>query len=340
MREFLVGLVVLCGVVAVPSKAAEETETLWRFDFANDMFADSDNLFSAGWSVQWHPQGAASWEDLGVGRTSALIARVIPGLEPAEGLEVRRGYSISQVIQTPEDLSQTELIEDDVPYAGALGWSTAWTALNDKKLNSFQFYIGVLGPNSYAEEVQTFVHVDLGFGEEPMGWDNQLGNELLLNVNYALARKLVGFGNQDRFGGDLSVGGELALGNLFTHAQAGVGLRAGWNLPGGFAPVPDMAGRGMALDTTLHKREDAWRIYGTLIGRGTAVAYTALLDGNLNEDSHSVEYDPSLAQLVAGLHVERGGWAAHFTMFLSEDPKEENAKSDLTWGNLSFQWTL
>ena len=51
MREFLVGLVVLCGVVAVPSKAAEETETLWRFDFANDMFADSDNLFSAGWSV-------------------------------------------------------------------------------------------------------------------------------------------------------------------------------------------------------------------------------------------------------------------------------------------------
>ena len=275
-----------------------------------------------------------------MGRTSALIARVIPGLEPAEGLEVRRGYSISQVIQTPEDLSQTELIEDDVPYAGALGWSTAWTALNDKKLNSFQFYIGVLGPNSYAEEVQTFVHVDLGFGEEPMGWDNQLGNELLLNVNYALARKLVGFGNQDRFGGDLSVGGELALGNLFTHAQAGVGLRAGWNLPGGFAPVPDMAGRGMALDTTLHKREDAWRIYGTLIGRGTAVAYTALLDGNLNEDSHSVEYDPSLAQLVAGLHVERGGWAAHFTMFLSEDPKEENAKSDLTWGNLSFEWTL
>ena len=305
MKSMISTLVVIAGLAVGSAEAADESATLWRFDFANDMFADSDNLFSAGWSVQWHPQGAADWDALGVGRVSSLITEIVPGLDPKEGMEVRRGYSISQVIQTPEDLSQTELIEDDVPYAGALGWSTAWTVLDDKKLNSFQFYVGVLGPNSYAEEVQTFVHVDLGFGEEPMGWDNQLDDELLLNMNYALARKVVVFGDQDRFGGDFSVGGELALGNLFTHAQAGVGLRAGWNLPGGFAPVPDMAGRGMALDTTLHKTDDRWRIYGTVIGRGTAVAHTALLNGNRNKNSHNIKYEPILPQLITGLHIER-----------------------------------
>lgn len=63
------------------------------------------------------------------------------------------------------------------------GWSESWSAFDNQRFNAFQIYVGVLGPYSLAEQFQTQVHkwVD---SEKPLGWDNQLKTEPLLNLNY------------------------------------------------------------------------------------------------------------------------------------------------------------
>ena len=269
---------------------------------------------------------------------SRWIAENVPGLDDDPDLYVRRGQGIGQIIQTPEDLSATEVIEDDLPYAGTLGLANSWTAFNDKKMNTFQIYVGVLGPPSLAEEVQTFVHVDMGLGDEPMGWDNQLDTELLLNLNYGLGRKLGTLGNTDGFSADLSVGGSASLGNLFTQAQAGLETRIGWRVPRGFTPVPDMAGRGIIVDPVLEDRgERPTRFYLTFVARSAAIGYTVLLDGNTFEDSHSIDYDPYVHQLISGTHLHVGDWRFHFNIYFSSNPAEDTSKSDLTWGNFSIE---
>ncbi len=313
---------------------------LWRFEFDNDFFGGSDDFFTAGWSIQRHGPAVASWDELGLSKPARWIADFVPGISGGKGLSVRRGMAFGQIIQTPGDLSQTALIEDDLPYAGVLGVANSWAALSDDRLNVFQVYLGVLGPASFAEEVQTFVHSDLNMGEDPMGWDNQLSNELIVNLNYALARKMASVGEKRTgFAADLSYGGSLGLGNLFTHAQVGLQSRFGWRLSEGFAHIPDVAGRGVVVEPVLGGPPPGKsQFYFSLVARGSALAYTVLLDGNTFTDSHSVEYDPYSVQLIFGTHFVRGAFGAHFTLYLSSNPVEESTNSDLSWGNFSVDY--
>src|SRR6267154_906426 len=71
-----------------------------------------------------------------------------------------------------------------------LGASVSWSAYDNRRLAALQVYAGCMGPCSAAEPVQKFVHGDLGFGPFPRGWDNQLVNKALFNVNYEYRYKL------------------------------------------------------------------------------------------------------------------------------------------------------
>jgi hypothetical protein len=270
---------------------------------------------------------------------SRWIVDHVPGIAGNAGTRVRHGFGIGQIIQTPNDLSQAELIEDDLPYAGVLGLANSWTALSDERLNTFQLYLGVLGPASLAEEVQTFVHTDLGLGEDPMGWDNQLDNEPVINLNYAMARKLGRLGHRGGFSGDLAAGGSLGLGNLFSQIQAGLQTRFGWNLPEGFVHIPDMAGRGVIVNPVLEGPDaGATRFYFSAVVRAAAIGYTVLLDGNTFEDSHNVDYDHHMVQSIIGTHFNHGDFGLHFNLYLSANPADDSSQSDLTWGNVSLDY--
>ncbi len=326
-----------------PASAQEEPPArtvLWHLGFDDDVFGGSDDFFTAGWSLQRHSSAVDSWDGLNLSRPSRWIADFVPGLSGGDGRRVRKGIGLNQIIQTPEDLSRTDLIQDDVPYAGVLGVANSWMVLDNDGLNAFQIYLGMLGPASMAEQVQCFVHSDLGFGEDPMGWDNQLGNEPIVNLNYALARKIAGTGGERKgLGADLSYTGNLGLGNLFTHAQIGLEARLGWRLPEGFAPLPDVIGRGIIMDPVLDgPLPGETRFYFSAVARNSLMAYTALLDGNLFQDSHSVDYDRYVAQILLGAHLEHGAFGIHFTFYFSSNPVRALKTSSPSWGNLSVEY--
>ncbi len=327
--------------VCAEDETSTEDQVLWRFTFDNDLGRQSDDFFSAGWSFQRHSTNVDSWDDLKLSSPSRWIANFVPGIGERDGLRLRKGIGLGQIIQTPADLTESALIEDDVPYAGALGIANSWLAFNNDRLNAFQVYLGVLGPASYAEEMQKFIHNDLNMGTDPKGWDNQLENELLINLNYSILRKIAQLGvNQKGFAADLAYSGDLGLGNLFTQAQLGLQSRFGWRLPEGFSEIPDVAGRGIIMDPVLSGEAygNKARFYFSAAVRGSVIGYTVLLDGNTFEDSHSVEYDPYMAQLIMGMHYNYGRLGLHLSGFYGSNPAADAVSSDISWGNFSMDY--
>src|SRR5262245_35773323 len=206
-----------------------------RVEFDNDSFIGSDDAFSAGWSLQLHSQLRDEWD-----RAYASWIGKFPGLgDDGRGDRITRwAYGITQVIITPKDITIEDPQPADAPWAGLLGVTGTWAAYNNRRLAALQVYLGCMGPCSQAEDVQIFIHDNLGLGKHPEGWGNQLSNRALANGNYEYRYKLLANEVADylpgRFAFDLGVGGQAAVGNLNTSLSVQGEFRFGWGLPMGF----------------------------------------------------------------------------------------------------------
>jgi hypothetical protein len=319
-----------------------EERSLWRLEWDNDAFVRVDNGFTAGWSLQRHSRQHDRWQEMGPSKVSAWISRTVPGLEDHGGRVVKRANGLTQMTMTPEDISNPDPQPGDVPWAGSLGWSESWYAFDNRSLNAFQIYLGILGPYSLADSFQVQIH-DWINADEPLGWDNQLETEPLLNLNYSYKRKLVSLGEYANtgFAGDFAVGAEGALGNLVTNAGLTLEGRFGWGLPEGFAQLADPPGYGIMLDPEkgavgkLH-------VYLSIIVRVEATAHSVFLDGNLlrNSPHPGLDYETISHTTVFGLHADRGRYAIHFNFYKYNDlPFESvNPLTDMTWGNITFEY--
>jgi len=198
-RIVLIILFLVCANAGVASElaaadsASVESET-WRFEFDNDVFFNKDNKISSGLSLQNHSAVTGSWEALqGVPDFVRRWGKAIPTLTE-ERLICRAGIAMGQVIQTPDDLSRSDLIEDDVPYAGVLTLQATWYAFNDNEFRGLEITAGVAGPPSLAEQTQKTVHKLIG-SPDPKGWDHQLDTEPVINFNYMRKHKIWRRGN-------------------------------------------------------------------------------------------------------------------------------------------------
>ena len=94
------------------------------------------------------------------------------------------GFAIGQNIYTPDDKASTVLIPNDRPYAGYL-YGSAFDTVYNQLLSRDQFHnelqMGMVGSDSYAEQVQTEFHKIIG-SELPMGWGNQVYNHFVCDL--------------------------------------------------------------------------------------------------------------------------------------------------------------
>ena len=207
-------------------------------------------------------------------------------------------YRVSQLMYTPDDIREEELIEDDRPYAGVLLWSTHLHSYRENFSNRYWLSLGAVGPISGAEQVQEIIHglIDVNTAE---GWDNQLDNEFtFLLANERLYRLRNGtFSNGREW--DLVSMTELMAGTLRSEAGAGIGLRFGRNLLQSFPAASLVPGRNInPLSASLASE---WHLFVNLYGR--YVFNDITLDGTYFRDSHSVELTNEQAFISLG-----GAW--------------------------------
>lgn len=326
---------------------------MWRFEIDNDAFLGSDSNFSNGWSIQHHSLRYSTWEESKAFDWVKWVGQHFPTLGD-EGSIVRYARGIGQNLITPEDIENPNPPPDDLPYAGTLHYNQGWQRFNPETASIFQINIGVLGEEAFGEEVQKFVHDDLGAGDTPEGWDTQRDTEIILNFGYNHLWRVLQFGEYDNaWGGQVMTGTGIHIGNLLTGADVGFAFRYGWNIPEGFNSYPAPPGRGFFSNLTLAKPASAspHSVEFVLAGRVTGIAYSVLYDGSvITDDERDVEREDFVFAGLFGINYH------HYDMLslrlsllmtsdlLDEDalpapqPGQEKTESDNSYGTVMIDF--
>lgn len=300
----LIGLMPFTAMAELQNAKASKT---FSFYLENDTFAGTDSNYTSGVRLTWiSPDLTQYLEHPRLPEWGHPVIRRLPFInEP--GFQRAIYLSIGQNIYTPEDTERSDLIEDDRPYAGLAYFAIGFQSKNTRRMDTLEFDLGIVGPHSHAGDVQTRVHEWLD-SPTPMGWDNQLNDEVVLEVVYMHKKKLLqsGLGNGFNYDFIPHVGG--GLGNLKTYVNAGAQFRVGWNLPNDFgtflicpgcecnAPIDEQ-------DPRFFPRYHRFGIHVFTALDVHAVLHDIFLDGNTFQDSHSVDKKHLTADLMAGFSL-------------------------------------
>jgi len=287
--------------LAVASPAAADEDGLppgtFTLTVENDRFVNTDRHYTHGTRFGWVSDKTTGGPDV----VRDTLDMLYPLADVSGG---RIGFTLGQSIFTPEDTATRDLVLDDRPYAGWLYGAVAlyaeadWTGPTGHEyttLDSVELSLGVVGPASYADEVQNGWHEIIGVSRAN-GWDHQLDNEpavaLFFERKWRPDPLEVG-----GFEADLipHLGG--SLGNVFTLANAGITFRIGENLKTDFGPPqirPAFSGPGAVSPDT----DWAWYLFAG--AQGNAVGRNIFLDGNTFSDSHSVDSKPFVGDFQFG----------------------------------------
>jgi hypothetical protein len=148
-----------------------------------------------------------------------------------------------------------------------------------------EIHTGIVGPSSGGEKMQRFIHKILE-SAEPMGWDNQLKDEILLQIYYSMRVRAFRTGADKGLGTELIQKANLGGGNVYTYAGFGFLVRAGWNIPMDFGGSSSRPGVG--------SEPGLWRTKGFgfnvfASANVQTVLRNLFLDGNTFKDSHRVD---------------------------------------------------
>ena len=263
---------------------------------------ENDDLANNG--DQHYTQGIRLSYSLGENRTPYWATRVAETL-PDLGMKmeaVRFGLAAGQNMYTPKNIFTPSMVRTDRPYAGWLYLGTflqrrGLTSRETPVLDNIELDLGIIGPESLAEETQTWWHA-LGGWIVPLGWHNQLKSEPGLVLKYDRQWKFSPSQPEAGWGLEFIPHAGVSLGNVQTFAVAGGVLRAGYNLPDDFGTQNIDSLATQAGGRTLNTHCVGGYFFVGLDGR--AVARNAFLDGNLWRHSLSVEKEPLVADFRAG----------------------------------------
>jgi len=98
----------------------------------------------------------------------------------AENAKLQMEFTLLQQIYTPLNLSSSNVLDFDRPYAGWLGLLTQVRRIKQKEIIITGLEIGVAGEQSGAGKLQTWWHAKNGM--EVPTWEQELGNKFLANL--------------------------------------------------------------------------------------------------------------------------------------------------------------
>jgi lipid A 3-O-deacylase len=275
--------------------------TAWAWDgesvslkLENDATVSSDRHYTQGGLLSYMSadDGLPGW------------MKVVSDNLPTFGYKVgaaKWGVGFGQEIYTPENLLSPVLQTNDRPYAG---WLFARFSLQRRGelaprwsvLENFHLDLGVIGPESQAEDTQKVWH-----GKDPQGWAHQLKSELGVALRYERLFYFDAIRWDDGWGLQVipHVGG--SAGNIATLMNAGGTLRFGYNLPD---------------ESAVGREELKWGAYLHAGTDGRFVLHNIFLDGNTWHSSHRVTKRPFVGDVWIGLGIVLKNVELSFAQYL------------------------
>ena len=313
---------------------ADDGQRLSIIEENDSLFFDSDKHYTQGLRIGYLGPDVA--QDSGWNEPFDLLGGFLPAFPAAETERSRRyGLSLGQSFFTPSVIAADPPDPRDRPYAGWLYFGVDLLQDTDRRmLEHLELQFGVVGPAALGEQVQRQWH-ELVDATEPLGWASQLENEPGIVLSYERKWRLT-------LAGDGSTGVDLipelggSLGNVFTYGEASVLLRFGRNLQADYGPArirPALSGTDYFNSDYM---DGNFGIYGFVGAQGRAVARNIFLDGNTFQSSASVDKEPLVADLQAGVSIFwRNGARLDAAVMYRTDEFEGQDKADAI-GIVSF----
>lgn len=136
-------------------------------------------------------------------------------------------FMLSQTMYAPDNLKLEHHVPGDRPYAGMLIGGVGYEFFQDPA-SEWTHYgeldFGMIGPAAMCKDTQTAIHKLLNC-RKPMGWDDQLHNEFVVNgqwwtkYNYYITEWMA-----------LVPKGGVAAGTIQDFGELGCDLKIGWNI--------------------------------------------------------------------------------------------------------------
>jgi hypothetical protein len=246
-------------------------------------------------------------------------------------------FAYTQELFTPNDIESKELVVDDRPYAGYMGLQAGLHQSLEDHLKTLIVQIGIVGPSAQMEAVQEFVHGIIG-SPMPQGWDNQLHDEPVFQVNYG---EKIYYDLGKIFSLDSVIIPEYGfeLGNASTKLYAGALYRFGGDIPkdyGSYA-IDNHSYSKIPLNAKVIDKE--WHYCFNFGLKTNAIARNIYLDGNRDGESHSVEKENFTLDVTYGFSLNYNNMSLDYTR--TQTTKEfKGQKNYLGYGSLLFSYNF
>jgi hypothetical protein len=311
-------------------RAANSPFKFITLTFENDVFVGQDDGFTNGFGLTFGRGPFLEFTEKNLPPHLDFLTR---NLEIQTKADRIRGvaHMLFQHLQTPQDITIVELQENDKPYAGFLAWQSTLFSWDTNVSDQVSLTLGLVGPATFGEQTQEAVHRAIG-SEIPVGWDNQLENEFVFQVEAQRVRKF--YRNySDRFGIDILGLKSASLGTVQSAAKLGLAVRWGTSLEFSHATFALEADRQVNA-LALSERNDFFVYLGA---RASLVLNDVLVDGNTFTDSHSVPLEHFQNQISGGL-VWKFGSLAYVFQLTSSSAKTTALTTRDTFGALSVTY--
>jgi lipid A 3-O-deacylase len=235
-------------------------------------------------------------------------------------------FHIGQQFYTPDDITISELIPNDRPYAGWLYVGGSWKSSTYSRQTATDVYIGATGDASLARQTQRGWHA-LRFiqAADPKGWDHQIGNRLGIVVHHN-RRKAFERWTRDKLDPKARRWLEPVVhwgftgGNIISDAYAGAQLKIGANLSRDWTQLG--IGPRVVLGRPPDPAEPQWELYFLTDVQGRALLYNAFIDAAPEHDLHR---NYAVADLGAGLGVRVKWFSVSYRVaFVTPEYEEAN----------------
>lgn len=232
----------------------------FRFHYENDVFTATDYYYTQGINFEL---AAPSF------RRNPLTV-LLPKLK---GSCATYGLALEHVVYTPTSIRNSEISYNDRPFAAYIMLKTflvSTDTLHHQRLST-TVSTGVMGTAAFGEDMQKTIHKWLN-NKEPLGWEHQVKNDVVLNYELSYERQLYSYKNSFLFSSLI----KIQAGTLMDNAQVGCTVIAGKFISPFSSSKSDCASES----------ENKLKLYCYAQPLARLVGYNATLQGGLfNRDS-------------------------------------------------------
>ncbi len=193
-----------------PSYETIHGDTYLRINYDNDFFSAKDEYYTQGINIEL--------------ASPFFKANPLNRLFPVPSLwQNKYGVAIEHDGYTPTDIGAPNIQYGDRPFAATLQLKAFKIANARGHRLSYTLSMGIVGPAAMGKEMQTGIH-EWTHGVKPLGWANQIKNDIILNYQLHYERKLLGI---EKFF-LLNVDGAAKIGTLTDNVSIGTNAIVGY----------------------------------------------------------------------------------------------------------------